>query len=60
MINEIVKKYMGKKCYISTGTFGTNVEGTIVEVNEKWIEIETKKGKELINAEFVQRIKIKG
>jgi len=59
MINEIIKKYMGKKCLISTGTFGVNVEGIIREVNEKWIEVETKKGNELINAEFIQRIKIK-
>ncbi len=28
-------------------------------VNENWIEVETKKGKELINAEFIQSIKIK-
>ncbi len=58
MTNEIIKKYIGKRCQISTGTFGTNVVGEIIEVNEKWIEVETKKGNELINSEFVQNIKI--
>ena len=58
MTNEVIKKYVGKKCKISTGSFGTSVVGKIIDINENWIEIETKKGKELINAEFVQSIKI--
>ena len=59
MTNELIKKYLGKKCQISTGTFGVNVVGKIVDINENWIEIETKKGNELINSEFVQNIKVK-
>ena len=59
MTNEIIKKYIGSNCKISTGSYGTTVEGTILEVNENWIEVETKKGKELINADFVQNIKVK-
>ena len=58
MTNEVIKKYIGKNCRISTGSFGTNVIGKIIDVNENWIEVETKKGNELINAEFVQSIKI--
>jgi hypothetical protein len=58
MTNEVIKKYIGKNCRISTGSFGTNVIGKIIDVNENWIEIETKKGNELINAEFIQSIKI--
>lgn len=60
MTNEIIKKYIGKECRISSGTFGINLVGKIISVNEKWIEVETKKGNELINSEFVQSIKIKG
>lgn len=59
MTNEVIKKYIGKECQISTGTFGTNVIGKIVDVSENWVEVETKKGNELINAEFIQSIKIK-
>jgi len=58
MTNEVIKKYIGKNCRLSTGSFGTNVVGKIIEVNENWIEIQTKKGIEIINAEFVQSIKI--
>lgn len=58
MTNEIIKKYIGKNCRISTGSFGTNVVGKIIDVNENWIEIETKKGIEVINAEFIQSIKV--
>ena len=58
MTNELIKKYIGKKCSISTGDFGTNATGKIIDIDENWIEVETKKGKELINAEFVQSIKI--
>lgn len=59
MTNEVLKKYVGKRSVISTGTFGVNVIGKIIDVNENWIEVETKKGHELINAEFIQSIKIK-
>lgn len=58
MTNEVIKKYIGRDCKISTGSLGTNVIGKIIDVNENWIEIETKKGNELINAEFIQSIKI--
>jgi hypothetical protein len=58
MTNEVIKKYIGKNCRISTGSFGTNVIGKIIDVHENWIEVETKRGNELINAEFVQSIKI--
>lgn len=59
MTNDIIKKYVGEKCKISTGSFGTYIVGEIIDVKENWIEIETKNGKELINAEFVLTIKIK-
>lgn len=58
MTNELLKKYIGKNCLISTGSFGTSIIGNIMEVNENWIEIETKKGVELINSEFVQNIRV--
>ena len=58
MTNEVIKKYVGKKCNIFTGSYGTNIKGKIIAVNENWIEVETKKGSELVNAEFIQSIKI--
>ena len=58
MTNEVIKKHTGRICKISTGSFGTTVIGKIVDVNENWIEVETRKGTELINAEFIQTIKV--
>ena len=58
MTNELIKKYIGKICKISTGPYGNNTTGKIIDVNENWIEIETKKGNQLINAEFIQSIKM--
>ncbi len=57
MNGELVKKYIGMDCRISTGSWGTNVIGRIVDVKENWIEVETKKGNELINLDFVQHIR---
>jgi len=59
MTNEIIKNYIGKICKISTGSFGTTVVGKIIDVKENWLEVETKKGNELVNADFVQNIKVK-
>lgn len=56
---ELLRKYINKNCIVSTGTFGINVTGVIREIKDNWIELETKKGKELINSEFIQSVKIK-
>lgn len=58
MTNELIIKNIGRDCQISTGNFNNSVKGKIIDINENWLEIETKKGKELINAEFIQSIKI--
>ena len=58
MTNEVIKKYIGSNCSISTGSFGTSLVGKIINVTENWLEVETRKGIELINAEFIQSIKI--
>jgi len=59
MNNELISKYISKDCKISTGSYGTTVVGKIISINENWLEVETKKGIELINAEFIQSIKVK-
>lgn len=59
MTNELIEKYIGEFCKISTGSLGVNVVGKIIYINENWIEVETKKGKELINSDYIQSIKIR-
>lgn len=59
MTNEVIVKYIGKECLISAGSYGVNVSGRIVSVNENWIELALKKGDtQLINADYIQSIKI--
>lgn len=59
MTHEVIRKYIGKRCQISTGTYGIKVTGVITAITGNWIEIETKKDVELVNAEYVQNIKVK-
>ena len=59
MTNEVIKKYVGEKCAISTGSLGTSVVGVITNVSENWLEVQTKSGSELVNADFVVNIRIK-
>ena len=59
MTNEMIEKYVGYTCDITTGTMGVNATRKILQVNENWIELETRRGSEIINLEFIQRIKIK-
>jgi hypothetical protein len=56
MANELIKKYMGKTCIVTTGSFGSSVNGLISAVEDNWIEVETKKGAQLINTDFVTNI----
>lgn len=57
-MNELIKKYVGKKCDIDNGLRGELLIGKIVEMNDNWIEVDTKKGKELVNSTFIKSIKI--
>ncbi|WP_312643683.1 hypothetical protein [Hydrogenoanaerobacterium sp.] len=56
MTNELIRKYIGKTCLISTGSFGSSVSGEILDVVENWIEVKTKKGSQLLNADYVTNI----
>ena len=60
MSNELIKSYIGKVCNITTGSLGPSfVKVTIVEVVDNWIKVESKGKTDLINADFIQNIKIK-
>lgn len=57
--NELIRKFIGKECRISTGSYGSTVVGTITDVKENWIEVQTRKGMELVNADFIHNVKVK-
>ncbi len=56
MANELLKKYIGKTCTVSTGSFGTTAVGVISTVEDNWIEVATKKGPRLFNTDYVTNI----
>lgn len=56
MANELIKKYVGKQCVVTTGSFGSSATGQILAIEDNWIEINTKKGPQLINTDFVTNI----
>jgi preprotein translocase subunit YajC len=56
LTNELIQKYMGKNCMVSTGNFGGCAMGEITAVADKWIEVNTNKGSRLVNADFVTKI----
>jgi len=59
-MSDYLKKYIGEKCFITTGSFGSSLSGKIIAIEDKWIEIQSKENKpvEIVNLEFVQRIRI--
>lgn len=62
MNNETINKYLGKECAINT--LDQYVEGKLVSLVGKWLEIEVESKKEksieLVNVQFIEKISIKG
>jgi len=58
MNNEILQGYVGKYCTLSTGAYGSSIKGKILRVVENWIEVDTRWGKQLVNAYFVTLIRV--
>ena len=56
MTNALIEKMIGKLCMLSTGSWGGGVLGIITSVTDNWVEVETKKGVRLVNADFVTDI----
>jgi hypothetical protein len=56
MTNELIKRYIGKNCIIASGSFGQTVKGVISAVEDNWIEMQTKLGSRLVNADYVTYI----
>ncbi|MEM1483376.1 hypothetical protein V6615_00700 [Oscillospiraceae bacterium PP1C4] len=56
MTNELIRSYIGKRCQVSTGNFGSSVTGNISRVEDNWIEVQTKRGGQLLNIDFVTNI----
>ncbi len=60
MTNELLKAYITKKCKLSSGSMENSLTGVLRSLNENWLEVETSNGIQLVNTDFIQKIKIIG
>lgn len=55
-MTEAIKRFLGKECVVYT--FENNaVKGVIEAEEDGWLRIQTKKGTQLVNPDFVSRIR---
>ena len=59
-MSEFMKRFIGKNCLISTinndGLTGGQEQGEIVDLQDNWVMLKTKKGESVINLEFIVKI----
>lgn len=57
-MNDIFMRYIGKDCiiYISNAS-SSLLECSVISVNENWLTVKTKDGEEIINIDYIIRIK---
>lgn len=58
-MNELVQRFLGKNCYIYLGTTGGNLLGVIEAVEGNWVSVRTKDSVEVVNLDYICRIKEK-
>lgn len=56
-MTEMINKFIGKECLIYTCTSGSTVTGTIRSYNDGWIEIEQNGQCDIMNCEYITRIR---
>ncbi len=56
-MTEMIKNYIGKECLIYTCTSGSTVTGVIRSYNDGWIEIEQNGQCDIMNCEYITRIR---
>lgn len=58
-MNELVQRFLGKNCYVYLGTAGGSLLGVIETLEGNWISVRTKDTTELVNLDYICRIKEK-
>ena len=57
-MSDIFNKYIGKDCIVYTSNSNLSaIECNIISVEDNWLSIRTKDGEEVINFDYVVRIK---
>ncbi len=54
-MNESVKQFIGKNCLIYT--YNNQLTGMVVSVEDNWLTMKTKTGSELVNLDYISRIR---
>ncbi|NKF05731.1 hypothetical protein J1C67_16750 [Clostridium gasigenes] len=54
-MNEIIKNFIGKECLIYT--FRAQISGVIESLENNWISIKTGNSSEIINIDYISRIR---
>lgn len=56
-MNEFIQKFIGKECLIYCINSETSVEGVIQELKDGWITVVKDDSEEIINTEYIVRIR---
>lgn len=55
MSNEVIKKFIGKDCIITT--FQTQINGVIETIEENWVILRVEDKTEIVNIDYISRIR---
>lgn len=56
IMNEAINIFLGKECVVYTFE-GASIKGIVEAAQDGWLRIKTKKGQQLVNPDFVSRIR---
>ncbi len=56
-MNEMINEFVGRECLVYTSSSVGSITGTITDVKENWITLKTADSVELINLDYVIRVK---
>ncbi len=56
LASQLVTQCLGKNCLISTGLNGS-FQGTVIEIADNWMKVESKGVVDLINCDYIQSIR---
>ena len=57
-MNELIRRFVGKQCLVYSEN-GNAVLGVVETVEGNWVSVQTKQGTELVNLDYISRIKEK-
>ena len=58
-MNDLIRRFLGKQCTVYLGSTGGSLQGVVETVEGNWVSIKTKTGTELVNLDYISRMKEK-